>query len=221
MSRICLYWVMRALIPLTANNPVAAGSKCRRQSLGTAAGNRMLDHPAFQQPHEHGDDYATWLIQQKASHLVGHFGLTKSDREDIEQELMLDLLQRWPNFDPQRARPCTFISKVVENAIIAIINRRRAVGRDYRRTRNAVPKRVLEEELASRSGGRNHEINLRLDFETVLDRLLPEHRELCERLKTQSILAASREMHVPESTLRGWLKKVREVFEAAGFDHSL
>lgn len=65
----------------------------------------MHAHPAFQQPHEHGDDYATWLIQQKADQLIGRYGFTKSDREDIEQELTLALLERWDQYDPVRGNP--------------------------------------------------------------------------------------------------------------------
>jgi len=53
-----------------------------------------MKHPAFSQPHHSGDDYTTWLIKFKASKLVGNCGFTISDREDLEQELALTLLQR-------------------------------------------------------------------------------------------------------------------------------
>jgi hypothetical protein len=36
------------------------------------------------------------LIRSKARQMVGKAGLTDADRPDVEQELWLDLLRRWP-----------------------------------------------------------------------------------------------------------------------------
>ena len=40
------------------------------------------------------DAYAADLIRHKARQLVGKAGLTENDRQDLEQELMIDLLSR-------------------------------------------------------------------------------------------------------------------------------
>ena len=51
------------------------------------------------------DEYAVRIIKYKARQLVGRVGFTESDREDLEQEMILDLLQRLPKYDPARAQP--------------------------------------------------------------------------------------------------------------------
>ena len=60
-------------------------------------------------------------------------GFTASDREDLEQEMMTDLFQRLPRFDPKRAGRNTFIARVVEHKIATLIEARKAGMRDYRR----------------------------------------------------------------------------------------
>jgi RNA polymerase sigma-70 factor (ECF subfamily) len=69
-----------------------------------------------------------------------------SDREDLEQELILDLLHRLPKFDPDRARRNTFIASVVEHKVATIIEARKAGMRDYRRCRCSLNDRFENEE---------------------------------------------------------------------------
>lgn len=181
-----------------------------------------MGHPAFEQRHALSDDYATWLIEQRAGELIGQFGFTESDRKDIEQELILDLLQRWKHFNPRRAKATTFISKVVENGVVALIAHRQAERRDYRRNagelepglaeRQAATPRVVADEQAS--------VDLRLDVATVLSKLTPEQRELCELLKMKSIRSAARHLHMAEGTVRERVLEIRQHFRAAGLDES-
>jgi len=54
---------------------------------------------AFAFVDERLEDYAVQLIRHKAWQLVGRAGFTKDDREDIEQDLKLDLLRRLSKFN--------------------------------------------------------------------------------------------------------------------------
>jgi hypothetical protein len=63
---------------------------------------------------ENRDSFASQLIRQKARQLVRHPGFSKSDRPDIEQELAIELVQKYDQFDPERARETTFIARVLE-----------------------------------------------------------------------------------------------------------
>ena len=81
------------------------------------------------------DPYAAGLIRFKARQLVGKAGFTASDREDIEQELILDLLRRLPKYNPKRAQRNTFIARVVEHRLASLIEAQKAGIRDYRRCR--------------------------------------------------------------------------------------
>ena len=46
------------------------------------------------------DAYAVEIIRYKARQLVGQAGFTVADRDDLEQELILDLLRRCPSTTP-------------------------------------------------------------------------------------------------------------------------
>ena len=46
----------------------------------------------FDKRYEGIDEYAVRIIKYKARQLVGRVGFTESDREDLEQEMILDLI---------------------------------------------------------------------------------------------------------------------------------
>lgn len=72
------------------------------------------------------------LIKHKAWSLIGTVGFTWSDRDDLEQELVLDILRRLPRFDPERAQLMTFIVRVVDNKIASMIEARTCPTSDFR-----------------------------------------------------------------------------------------
>ena len=92
------------------------------------------------------DPYAAGLIKYKARRLIGQAGFTASDREDIEQELILDLLRRLPKYDPKRAQRNTFIARVVEHRVATLIEAQKAGIRDYRRCRCSLNDRFEDED---------------------------------------------------------------------------
>jgi RNA polymerase sigma-70 factor (ECF subfamily) len=100
----------------------------------------------FDNHYEGIDEYAVQLIKYKARQLVGRVGFTESDRDDLEQELMLDLLRRLPKFNPDRAQRNTFIARVVEHKIATIIESQMAGMRDYRLCRCSLNDRFEDEE---------------------------------------------------------------------------
>lgn len=177
----------------------------------------------FSIPHETGNDYATWFIKQKTDELVGHFGVSECDREDIEQELALDLIRRWPKFDPERAQPRTFIARVVRNRISTIIRHRMSEQRRFEQLGQVPINRTIEEEVTScfRTGRPERidqeYVELEHDVNAVLAELPPELREIGELLRTKSRADVARELGISESTLRYRIEKLRSVFEEAGF----
>ena len=51
------------------------------------------------------NEYARSVIRNKARQLIGKYGFTPDDYEDLEQEMILDLLVRLPKFDPEQGVP--------------------------------------------------------------------------------------------------------------------
>lgn len=181
------------------------------------------------------DDYAVRIIKHKARQLVGRYGLTFFDREDLEQELMIDLLQRMRHFNPAKAKKTTFIARIVERHIATILEARHAQCRDWRLCRVSLNTphendRGDTRELIDRvdSEGtlrpcqpdtREIEINnLRMDVARVLDTLPEDLRDLCERLRESNMAEIARETGVPRTTLYDKLTRIREAFREAGLD---
>jgi RNA polymerase sigma-70 factor (ECF subfamily) len=181
------------------------------------------------------DPYAARLIRIKARQLIGKAGLTSNDREDLEQELMIDLLQRMRRFNPARAKKTTFMARIVERHIATILEARHAQCRDWRLcrvslntphendkgdTRELIDRvdsegslYTCEPETRESAAG-----NLRMDIERVLDTLPEDLRDLCERLRQSNMAEIARETGVARTTLYDKLTRIREAFRQAGLD---
>jgi len=183
----------------------------------------------------HGiDDYAVRIIRYKARQLVGRVGFTESDRQDLEQEMVLDLLRRLPKFNPDRARLNTFIARVVEHKIATIIESQKAGMRDYRLCSCSLNDRFENEEGGSvervdtinqddylqRTGRLSRPAaelcDLSFDVSKAIEKLPPELRELCVRFKTNTVTEISRDTGIPRGTIYESIKKLRAIFEDAG-----
>src|SRR4051812_1985208 len=88
--------------------------------------------------------YARNLIQRKARQISRRAGFSRSDVQDIEQDLTLALLRKLPQFDPRRgASPDTFADRVIISAVKMMLRdagrQKRAAGR-HARSLNEEPK---------------------------------------------------------------------------------
>jgi RNA polymerase sigma-70 factor (ECF subfamily) len=183
------------------------------------------------------DEYAVRIIKFKARQLVGRVGFTESDREDLEQEMMLDLLQRLSKYDPERAQRNTFIARVVDHKIATIIEARKAGLRDYRLCRCSLDDRfeygeyedsfciermeiIDQEDYLMRTGKISRPScelrDLSIDVRQAIEKLPPELRELCRRLDTDTVTEISRDTGIPRGTIYESIKKMRAIFEDAG-----
>ncbi len=176
-------------------------------------------------------DYARNIIKYRLDRLIGRAGLTEDDREDLEQDLLCDLLERLPRFDPSRGTIGTFIARVVEHRIVAILRRRTSAMRDYRREECS-----LNEEIADGEGGtveraetmdasvnrrgRSDEeaAELAMDVQAVLEALPDDLRQLCQQLKSASVARIARETGVPRTRLDRMVRTLRRRLGAAGLD---
>lgn len=180
------------------------------------------------------DDYAVRIIRYKARQLVGRVGFIESDRQDLEQEMVFDLLRRLPKFKPERAQRNTFIARVVEHKVATIIEAQKAGMRDYRLCSCSLNDRFENEEGGSveridtinqddylqRTGKLSRPISdlrgLSIDVRSVVEKLPPELRELCKRLQVESVTEISRDTGIPRGTIYESIKKLRTLFEDAG-----
>lgn len=180
------------------------------------------------------DDFARRHIRHKVKQLIGREGFARSDVEDLQQDLTLDLLRRLPHFDPARASRNTFTVRVVAHRIASIIQHRQAAMRDYRRNEHSLNETIHDEEEgpvevsqtidheANRTGRSSEELGqLKFDVACVIANLPEDLKEFCICLKTQSPSEISREAGVPRPTLYEPIKKLRQRLEDAGLRNYL
>jgi len=179
-------------------------------------------------------DYAIRLIRHRASRLVATAGFAPQDIEDIRQDLILDLLERLPKFDPTKATYNTFVARLIDRKVAKLIRDRNCEKRAPRREECSLNEYIddgeggaieliqtIVAEGADRRLGRQERSDqetaeLALDVEAVLKRLPDNLRRLCQFLKVGGIANAARAMGVPRTTLNDRVKKLRDAFGPAG-----
>ena len=175
----------------------------------------------FGHAHAKGGCYATWYAKKKSKELVGHFGFTSSDQDDIEQQLLLSLLERWPKFNPQECSALEFISWAIGRAVADLI-------REQQRRQNAEPTQcqpvdelIADDEASLPAACIESDpvpaIDLVLDIEVVLLRLPPQVQETARELKTGNVCEVARRLGLSRRTVRSRLQLIRQAFEQAGY----
>lgn len=182
---------------------------------------------------ENRDSFASQFIRQKARQLVRHPGFSKSEREDIEQELRIELVLKFPGFDPRRACETTFIARVVENKANSLIRVRGAKKRDFRRDAASLNETVSDgnggqaetSQTIDSSAVRAHRgqakrsdeelVQLRLDIAEVLASVPEDLVPTAERLMEMSEYAASRALGQSRRRIAGEVTRLRELFDAS------
>lgn len=187
--------------------------------------------------------YITTLIQITVRKTIGRYRLTASDRDDIEQQIAMEVVRRRAKFDPNRAKENTFLARVVEHAVADILAARKAACRDYRREESilsqwlSVPSNfhplknewttrgeLISEEDARRHRGREpsnpDEVrDLIIDMANVVAKLPDRLRNLFDYYKDLgSAHAVARATGMHHSSVCDALKKIKQHFETAGLE---
>ncbi len=179
--------------------------------------------------------YARDVIRHKARQLIGKYGFTRDDYEDLQQEMMLDLLCRLVKYDPSKAALSTFVARIVDRKISTLIRHQHQGKRDYRRQvcpldapadnrddqglglDEVLSQDAFDQEVARHSRPAIERLDLSLDLSIVFDELPADLRHLAQRLQTRTVAEIARELGVPRSTLyeRG-ISRLRKIFEDKG-----
>lgn len=186
--------------------------------------------------HEEIIQYAMGRAHFKAGQLIGRHGFTRSDFDDLKQELITDVLERLPKFNGGLAGGKTFVTRLIDNRIANMIEHRKAECRNPKREECSMDDWVRDEEsgwvrrdtncdakyLRAHRGvdprQDQEQVELAMDIESITASLPEDLRDLCMRLKTQTVLEISRENGVACATLYRRIKKLREHFTAACLD---
>jgi len=174
------------------------------------------------------------LIRGTARRLVRQPGFADADRDDLEQELALELLLRRGDHDPERGTWAAFARGVIRHGAIAILRERDAEKRGAGSRGLSLDDEVWsdggerlqrgdtlgaadgERRLGTKSLSALERCACRMDVEAALARL-PEHlRRLCELLKVMPVAAAARHAGITRDALRRDLRRMRDLFATSG-----
>lgn len=180
------------------------------------------------------DPWASRYIRGKVRQMIRYQGFSRQEREDLYHDFAADLLQRQPNFDPSVATWEAFVVVVCENCFANILAHRNAVMRSEQSEDGSLDTPVVVEERVLPFGATlpdsqrsahtrrtprpaDEASELHLDVAAMIAALPPCLRELCELLKHQSLGDAARAVGRHRSTVHDAIRKLRTLFEAAGF----
>ena len=177
-------------------------------------------------------DYAYTLISIMVNRLIGHYGFTQDDREDLERDLLLAVLEADEHWDPSRAQRNTFDNRVVIRKIASIIRHRTQECRDYRRCRESLDDLIQSDrgtvvrrgDLLTEGADRRRNdvraessrIDLESDISALLNALDSELQVLCRFLMDGSKARAARILGVSKPTVFDRVGAIRERFAERG-----
>jgi RNA polymerase sigma-70 factor (ECF subfamily) len=143
--------------------------------------------------------------------------IRRADRDDVEQELLLEVVVRWHRFDPRKATAEAFVERVVRDKFRNILRDRQRAKRDWRR------EQPLEVTVHDRpeSSDELRRCELRIDVHAVTGGLPPQLRVACDQLRRESVSAVARGIGKPRSTLESALRRARASFQRCDLDHYL
>lgn len=140
----------------------------------------VRDH--FQRP----DGYIHQLIKYKARTLCRMSAFSKSEFDNIVQDLWLHLLEQEAKFDPSRACFETYANRVITNKVRSIIRHRIAAKRNPNREEASLNEAaepgkpgspMLWNTIADPRSPSLHDIDHKLDQEALIERMPEEYRE--------------------------------------------
>ena len=179
-------------------------------------------------------DCAARHIKHRVRKLIGRFGFTASDREDLEQDLATDLLQRQKYFNAAKAQYGTFAVRVIDHRISTLLAKRQLAMRDYRRETCSLDEPVPDDDRVlvsrhetvdaerDRPGLPAEELgDLAADVRQAVARLPKRLRRVCLALMSSAPHEVVDELKVPKSTLYRDIAAIRQALAAAGLEDYL
>lgn len=156
-------------------------------------------------------EFARRLARIKARQL-GRI-MRAASRDDIEQELLLEVIVGWERFDAARGKPAAFVEHLIQQKAWKL---RRAA--DAVRSARTLDAEALDQAVEDHS---LRQAALRIDVDIALDELSPDLKSACDELRRETVSSVARSRGVPRSTLDSSLKRVREAFRKANLDEYL
>lgn len=145
------------------------------------------------------------LAKQKANAFVRRCGFAAGEREDVQSQLLLSFISRWPKFDSERASVRTFASRVMDRELNSILRYHLAPCR----TEQDIP--VPDSHPSSAARGR-----FRVDLERALAPLPSAVQETALTLFWYSTVETAEALGCSRQIIQVRKRLIREALVAAG-----
>lgn len=180
------------------------------------------------------DSYALSFIRQQINKMIGHPYFSRDDYEDLEQELVLDFILRWPDFDASKGSKISFIQMVVTRRCSNIIKEIETMKRGQGEKPSSLNQLLyndtdgdaieLIEAISSDEGlwGNAYfgwdqlSADLRSDLQKAISTLPEDLQVICEKLKTMTVTDVAKDIGIPRSNVNNAIVKLREIMGKAG-----
>jgi RNA polymerase sigma factor (sigma-70 family) len=191
-----------AVLSLDATSRVLLlGQGGRMKRIGTGSDRRSLAAPIprFEDAYPH-------ICRAASVRLAGVANLSKSDRQDLEQETLTAVWRALRHYDASRSSLRTFVEKVVSTRLASLFRRRR---------RQLHFELIDEHHLIGLDGIPTAEF--RIDFQRIVAFLSTRDGRLAALLADHSPSEASRALGISRSTVYEGMRRIRSAFEHAGY----
>jgi DNA-directed RNA polymerase specialized sigma24 family protein len=159
------------------------------------------------------------LAKRKANAFVRRCGFPIDDREDVQSQLLLSIVSRWPKFDSERASVRTFASRLIDKELVSIL-RYRLASRRRDSFSNAIEE--FDDDNGDYASGSHPSPIQRTDFWLDVERALascpPVLLETAIALCWDSPSELSRTCGPSRTAVYGRIRRLRQAFSAAGID---
>lgn len=177
------------------------------------------------------DRFARGHVRCRVAKLVRTLGLPESDREDLEQEVLVFVYTRLQQFDPSRGTIEAFTNKIVTSKIRNLIDRRHALMREITHavfslddfvqlsereycTRNEMTDAQVGIQNRGELGSYTREqLDLKVDMDRVIEKLPANLAQLCNALKHGNPTDAARELGINRREVTRQIHRLRGIFE--------
>jgi len=157
------------------------------------------------------------LIRIKAAQIARSKAGPIVSREDIAQDLVVDLLIRRQNYNPALAKPLVFARMIIDRAVANIHRALRA----RKRNPPALPEASAESCVDRRQDEDDANRDLVLDVRGAIERLPEELRDVAGLRSTGTVVAVARELGLSRATVQTKITRLRKRFERQGLKNYL
>jgi RNA polymerase sigma-70 factor (ECF subfamily) len=177
------------------------------------------------------DRMVVGIVRIHAARLIGRYGFTTADRDDISQEILRACIDSQRRYNPAKSSRRTFLCRVAGNQVANLRDSQSAACRDYRLCTNSLDGPVpivasksitLGDTMSAdarvgRSALSSWECEqLRIDVARVISTLPPELAAIARLLQSIAVVEVSRLLGMPRATLYRHIARIRQAFATAG-----